>query len=298
MKPMLAARDAEISELKYPLLASPKLDGVRGIVLDGVLVGRKLEPVPNPHAQQLFGIRALNNLDGELIVGSPTDGQVRNLTSGSMNRHKGEPDVKFYVFDIVDTVEPYLNRYNALKFVVSKHAAHGIPVVLVEHTLVNNAVELLAFENDCLEMGYEGAITRALDQPYKFGRSTLKEGGMIKLKRFVDAEAQVLQVNEEMQNTNEAERDKLGRTKRSKAQEGMVGKGRAGELEVFGLDAPFNGVKFIVPLGGAGDVGKAWWWTHRKDKKLPVITFRYFPKGVKDKPLLPTYVGIREGWDR
>jgi len=298
VRPMLAARDAKIEELRYPLLASPKLDGVRGIVLSGVLVGRKLEPVPNPHAQKLFGYAELNRLDGELIVGSPTDDQVRNLTSGAMNRRSGEPDVWFHVFDIVDTVEPYKARYKALAgTIMPALERRGMHVKLVEHTFVENAVDLMAFENDCLEMGYEGVIARALDQPYKHGRSTLREGGMVKLKRFVDAEALVLKVNEEMRNDNEATKDRLGRTKRSKAQAGMVGKDRAGELEVEGLNGTFKGVYFVVPLGGAGDAGKAWWWAHRQEPQR-VITYRYFPKGVKDKPLLPTYVGVREGWDR
>jgi DNA ligase-1 len=297
MKPMLAARDAKIEELRYPLLASPKLDGVRAIVLDGAVVSRKLESFPNPHVHRLFGDVKLNNFDGELIVGSPTDDQVRNITSGAMNRRSGEPDVWFHVFDIVDTAEPYEARYKVLEKVVPHWVDEGYRIKLVEHTLVENAVNLMAFENDCLEMGYEGVIVRALDKPYKYGRSTLREGGMIKLKRFVDAEAQVLAVNEEMRNTNKAEKDNLGRTKRSKAKAGLVAKGRAGELEVVGTNGTFKGVNFVVPLGGAGDAGKEWWWAHRQEPQR-VITYRYFPKGVKDKPLLPTYVGVREGWDR
>lgn len=296
MKPMLAARDAKLEDLKYPLLASPKLDGVRAIVLNGKILSRKLEPFPNPYVHKLFDLLHLNNVDGELIVGSPTDEQVRNITSGAMNRKSGEPDVTFHIFDIVDTIEDYEARYAVLAQL--EPGLRAYKVRLVEHTLIKNSIDLLAFENDCLEMGYEGVICRALNQPYKFGRSTLKEGGMVKLKRFVDAEAQVLRVNEEMENTNKAEKDKLGRTKRSKAQAGMVGKDRAGELECVGLEAPFEGVKFIVPLGGAGDIGKAWWWKNRARPLFPVITFKYFPKGVKDKPLLPTYVGIRERWDK
>lgn len=298
MKPMLAAREAQVEELKYPVLASPKLDGVRALVLKGKIVSRKLEPFPNPHVHTLFDNPMLNQLDGELIVGSPTDDQVRNLTSGAMNRQSGEPDVWFYVFDTVDTSIPYLARYEALAEALPGHIKRGVNVKLVEHTLVKNAIDMITFENDCLDMGYEGVIVRGLNNPYKFGRSTTKEGGMIKLKRFVDAEAEVLKVNEEMQNTNKAEKDKLGRTKRSKAQAGLVGKGRAGELEVVGINGTFKGVTFVVPLGGAGDEGKAWWWAHRKDKKLPVVTYKYFPKGVKDKPLLPVYIGVREGWDK
>jgi DNA ligase-1 len=299
---MLAARNGTIKKIKFPVLASPKMDGVRAMVRGGVIVSRKLEVFPNHHVHALFDRDGLNGIDGELTVGKPTDNQVRNITSGALNRKSGEPDYTFHVFDIVDTDAPYKDRYKMLEGFVPFWDNPRIK--LVEHALIANAVDLLAFENDCLAMGYEGAIARSLDQPYKLGRSTLKEGGMVKLKRFIDAEAQVLKINEEMQNTNKATKDKTGHTKRSKAQAGMVGKGRAGELEVIGVNGKFKGVEFKVPLGGAGDIGKAEWWVRKgrhllgTDKTLPVITYRYFPKGVKDKPLLPTYVGIREDWDR
>jgi DNA ligase-1 len=301
---MLAARDAKIEDIKYPVLVSPKMDGCRAIVQNSVIVSRKLEVFPNPHIHSLFDSHRLNDLDGELTVGLPTDDQVRNLTSGALNRQSGAPDFIYHVFDIIDMVERYQDRYRALERTVPQWIDAGFKLKLVEHVLVTNAVELLAFENDCLEMGYEGVIVRSLTAPYKHGRSTLKEGGMLKLKRFIDAEAQVLEVNEEMRNDNKATKDRTGHTKRSKAQAGLVGKGRAGELVVVGINGQFKGVEFKVPLGGAGDIGKAEWWVRKgrhllgTDKTLPVITYRYFPIGVKDKPLLPTYVGIREDWDR
>ena len=67
-KPMLAATVSD-EPLSYPLLASVKLDGVRALVVDGVVMGRSLKPIPNKHVQRLFGHTQLNGLDGELIVG-------------------------------------------------------------------------------------------------------------------------------------------------------------------------------------------------------------------------------------
>lgn len=290
---MLAARELpDFDALTYPLWASPKLDGIRALVKKGKVLSRKLEVFPNKAAQEFAH---LEGLDGEFIVGSPTDEQVRNITSGMMNRKQDEaPGLKFYVFDVWDSKEPFETRLDELE-----DLAQGEDnVVVVPYVLVNNKEELFALESLYLKQGYEGLILRSRSGKYKFGRSTLKEQGMLKVKRFLDAEAEVLEVHEEMKNTNKAEKDKLGRTKRSKAKAGLIGKGRAGELLVRGLNGQFKGVDFIVPLGGAGDEGKAWWWLHRRDVNLPVITYKYFPKGVKDKPLLPTYVGIREDWDR
>jgi DNA ligase-1 len=305
---MLAARDAKIEDIKYPVLVSPKMDGCRAIVIDGKIVSRKLERFPNPYVHYLFDSHQLDGVDGELVVGKPTDDQVRNLTSGHLNRKDGEPEFTYHVFDrdAYGDWLPFKARYKGLVVAVDcwRKAGWGDNIQLVEHTLVENDVDLMAFEKDCLDMGYEGVIIRGLENTYKYGRSTLKEGGMLKLKRFVDAEAQVLKINEEMENTNPAERDKLGRTKRSKAKAGLVGKSRAGELEVIGVNGQFKDVEFVVPLGGAGDIGKAEWWVRKgrhllgTDKTLPVITYRFFPIGVKDKPLLTTYVGIREDWDQ
>lgn len=298
MKPMLAAHEfPDIQTLSYPLMASAKIDGCRAVVKNGKLLSRKLEYFPNNYAHQLFDRPELNGFDGELTLGSCLDDQVRNRTSGFLNSldKVGAPgiDLTLWAFDLWDEPGSFEERYAKLR---NKHERLNVNVL--PHATVSSSSELIKLEDDMLALGYEGLILRAMDAPYKFGRSTLKQGWMLKLKRFVDAEAQVLRVNEEMQNTNRAEKDNLGRTKRSKKKAGLKGKGRAGELEVRVLNGPFAGVECVIPLGAAGDKGKDEWWARRDDKRLPIITFKYFPKGAKDKPLLPTYVGIREGWDR
>ena len=44
MKVMLAATVDSVEQLRYPLLGSPKLDGVRAIVIDGVVYSRNMKP--------------------------------------------------------------------------------------------------------------------------------------------------------------------------------------------------------------------------------------------------------------
>ena len=89
---MLAAK-TDGKGLSYPLLASPKLDGVRALIINGIVMSRSFKPIPNAHVQELFGRPEYNGLDGELIVGAPTDKDVyRNTTSGVMSQ-AGEPDV-------------------------------------------------------------------------------------------------------------------------------------------------------------------------------------------------------------
>ena len=51
-KPMLAAAVEDVSTLAFPLIASPKLDGIRCIVRNGVAYSRSNKPIRNRHIQQ------------------------------------------------------------------------------------------------------------------------------------------------------------------------------------------------------------------------------------------------------
>jgi len=68
--------------------------------------------------------------------------------------------------------------------------------------VINSAEELDAFEAACLRDGFEGVMLRSPSGRYKFGRSTLKENLLLKLKRFEDAEAQIIGFEELSHNAN------------------------------------------------------------------------------------------------
>lgn len=285
---MLAATLTDVEQVKYPVFASPKLDGIRGVVIDGQLRSRSLKPIPNPFVSKRFSLKKYEGMDGELILGRPTAKDVYRQTNGACARHEGEPDVKFYVFDKWDSPDPFVNR-NVEKY-KDKH------VVVLEQVLIDDETELLEYEEKCLQLGYEGLILRGPESEYKFGRSTLKEGGMLKLKRFTDGEAYVIDIEEEMENTNEAKRNELGRTERSSAKAGLVGKGRAGTLVVVDCQSK---VQFRIG-SGLNDEDAAWFWKHRKNIIYDggyIVKYKSFLIGVKDLPRHPVYLGGRESWD-
>lgn len=287
MKPMLAA-EADLKTLRYPLYASPKLDGVRCVVTeDGRLLSRSLKPIPNRHVNKLFGRKELAGLDGELISGPPTATDVYRRTVGDVRREDGEPDVRLYTFDRWGRTTGF-----EAGWVKAKPAAGKRVVVLLQKKVANEA-ELLAYEAECLEAGYEGLILRSVDGVYKFGRSTAKEQGMLKLKRFSDGEAEVLEVVEELHNANEAKKNELGRTARSSAKAGMVPTGRAGGLRVREAK---TGVEFTIGTG-LNDVDRDFLWKHRDKLPGSVVKYKSFHIGVKDKPRFPVYLGPREPWD-
>lgn len=293
MKPMLAATIKDIADVVYPVYASPKLDGIRGVVIDGVLKSRSLKPIPNYFVTARFSQRFFNGLDGELILGSPTAKDVYRQSNSACARQEGQPDVKLYVFDDFSVNAPFSKRLGSLK----ASMADSSDLILHEQTLINNAIELITYENDCLEMGYEGVILRSPGGLYKYGRSTMKEQGMMKLKRFVDSEAVILEVIEELENTNAKTTNELGRSKRSSHKAGKLGKDTAGGFRVRDIK---TGIEFDIGSGLTDEDGK-WYWKNKvwiEDSGDFVIKYKSFMIGVKDKPRHPVYLGPRDEWDR
>lgn len=285
-RPMLAS-PADLSKIGFPKLASPKLDGIRCSIVEGVPLSRTLKKIPNKFVQSCLGGKLeLMGLDGELIVGKPTDKDVyRNTTSGVMS-HDGEPDFTYWVFDVHDMPAIYLDRLGWIEEAVCKLATARIQVLPQVH--VNNEAELLAYEAEQVGLGYEGVILRDAAAHYKFGRSTAKEGYLLKVKRFEDSEAIVLGVEEEMFNGNEALTNELGRTKRSSAKAGKVGKGTMGALVVRDVH---SGVEFNIGCGFTAADRARPDWLHK------TVKYKFFPVGVKDKPRHPVYLGDRDPRD-
>lgn len=297
-KPMLSGTVDAPADLKYPLLASPKLDGIRATVQDGVVLSRNLKPIRNAHVQKLFGVDRFEGLDGELIVGPPHAPDCFLRTSSGVMSAEGEPEVRFYVFDRFDREAHAVEfeiRLSGLDYLIE-----GMPSIrVVDHKLVRNAKELLDYETRLLEHGYEGVMLRSRGGFYKQGRSTLREGWLLKLKVFEYDDAQVLECIEGQTNTNEDVKDALGHAKRSTAKAGMVASGTLGGFKVRGLTGPFAGKVFHVGAGklDAKDRKQIWGMyvaggsQIKPGNTLDPISYKYFPRGSKDLPRFPLYHG-------
>ena len=293
---MLAAA-ADLKKIQYPVLGFPKIDGIRAVIHNRQALSRKLIALPNQFIQGFFSNEHYQGLDGELVVGSATDPLcIKHSTSGVMSR-EGVPDFTFYVFDKWDYSDNYVHRMHA-----ARQQIEQINAARVRHlggTHITREDDLLSFEAQQLDLGYEGIILRSHDGVYKHGRSTVREGGLLKLKRFSDSEAEVLEVIEEQFNGNEAQKDNLGRTKRSSAKAGKVGKGRAGALRVRDLT---TGVEFEVGTG-LTDADKAEWWAWwLKVNRAPgvcerVIRYKFFSVGMQERPRHPVFVSMRDARD-
>ena len=117
---------------------------------------------------------------------------------------------------------------------------------------IRDAAQLAAYEEKCLAEGYEGVMIRTPDSPYKCGRSTEREGWLLKIKRFEDDEAVVLETYEGLSNLNPAERDAFGRTKRSSCKENKVGRGELGGFVVQSDAARASSFGWATTMCSAG----------------------------------------------
>lgn len=283
LKPMLAA-PADLDSLRFPLLASPKLDGIRALKVKEGLLSRTLKFIPNNHIQEAARAWPVG-LDGELIVGRPTDKDVyRNTVSGVM-KTAGNPNFTFWVFDQHDRQASYQDALESLQQAAAQH----ISVEVLNQEVIGDLNGLLAYEAQQVELGFEGVILRDPHAPYKFGRSTAKEGYLLKVKRFEDSEALVIGVVEEQHNGNEATKDNLGRTKRSTAKAGKTGKGTMGTLVCRDLK---TGVEFEIGTGFTA-ADRAEYFRNPPN----IVRYKFFPVGVKDKPRHPVFLGVRDERD-
>lgn len=284
MQPMLACKLS--GAIQFPVRAAPKLDGVRAVTTTEGLVSRTLKLIRNQFIQNWVRSVALIGFDGELIVGSETAKDVMQATTSGVMSADGQPDFTYHIFDLISD-EPFESRYEQLKRFFAEHDTSRMK--LVEQRLIANQAELDAYEIECLEQGYEGIIIRNPMGKYKHGRSTMKEGYLIKIKQFNDDEAIVIGYEEQMHNTNEDVRDALGHAKRSSAQAGLVGAGVLGALIVRDIK---SGVEFGIGTGFTA-AQRAELWHNRLGLAGQIVKYSHFTKGVKIAPRFPTFLGFR-----
>lgn len=288
-RPMLASptKEDDLKALAWPMLGSYKIDGVRATVVNGRLMSRTMKPIPNRYTQSLFGLEQFEGLDGELVVGEPNDPNCMQYTMSGVMSRDGSPSVTWYIFDKWDVPGSYATRAFAARQI------EAACMKWVGHRMLNSYEEMLEFEHIALELGYEGIMLRHPLGIYKQGRSTLKEGLLLKVKRFVDSEAEVIGYKELMHNNNEAEYDERGYTKRSTHK---ANKSAAETLGALAVRDIHTGQEFDVGTGFTAEQRKNL-WEGRKHLIGKLITYKHFPVGVKDLPRFPTFKSFRDRRD-
>jgi DNA ligase-1 len=270
-KPMLASV-FKPEKLKFPKLASRKLDGIRCVIRDGVALSRNGKPIRNVHIQSIIGRKEFNDLDGELMVGKPNDKHAFRTASSGVMSEDGEPDFTFFVFDIMADGVGFQERLAVAKSIVKKAALKQVKIV--EHKMVRNMEQLDELEAAFLEDGFEGVMLRSLDGPYKLGRSSVTEGHLLKVKRFSDGEAVIVDYVEEVTSKDRTPKNSLGKF-------------------ICRLE---NGVEFGVG-GGYTKIEREEFWKKKDEMIGLMLKYKHFPIGQHERPRFPTFLGIRDESD-
>jgi DNA ligase-1 len=280
MKVLRACKCPPFDQLRYPLLASPKLDGIRAVMVGGVAVSRNGIPIPNHHVQCCLSSLP-DGLDGELVLADWT-APHREVNSAVMS-HDGEPDFCYVVFDWISD-PPYEERLVTVGLLVIK-SLHA-PVAVVPTNDVASAAELRDVVARHVRDGFEGTMLRDPKGKYKHGKSTKREGIMMKVKSFDDEEATVLSAYEAEENLNAD----LASGRRGSSRAGKVAKGHLG-----GIWCRFDdGTEFGCGSGFTLPEREQYWPDGLVGKR---VTIKYQPppgsRQPGEAPRFPVFKGIR-----
>lgn len=297
-RPMLAASasNEEIEALKFPLMASPKIDGIRAIIKDGIVYSRSMKPIPNIRVQEIFGKNEYNGFDGELVLGNHTDADLYNKTMEVMrheprNQEDFDSKIQFLVFDLYDLDLPYEERYEILKSRVAE--VSDVRVLPLKSTYLTTLNQLNEFESEVLEDGFEGVMVRNPQGLYKQGRSTLKQSWLVKIKRFVDGEAKIIGYEPFKKTIDGFTISETGYRKTSTRKDTKEAQELLGNLKVKDL---VTGIEFEI--GSGFDLAtREELWKDKDNLEGKIVKYKHFTIGAIEKPRFPVFLGFRDERD-
>lgn len=316
LRPMLAAKfdeartEAHLKEDGH-LLVQPKIDGMRVLHYNGEPKSRSWKTWTS--AQMNYwaaGHReTLHGLDGELLPGllheQGPDSFRRAMSD--IRAEVGGTEFTYYVFD--NFLEPAIAYESRLERIVQRLGPHGMMIgpqgykvqtVICPTIGVHSLDEIYQHEEKWLALGFEGVIIRRRLAPYKYNRATAREGWLTKLKRFEDAEAEIIGVEPRYKNNNEQKTNELGYSQRSAHQGNLEEQSAVGAFRVrlvgdrTSVDGPpveFNIGVFL----GFGISDREALWIRRDELLGKVIKFKHQGYGGGyDAPRTPVMLGFRD----
>lgn len=272
MQPMLAVNLT--GEISFPVMCSPKIDGIRCLVIDSNAVTRQIKNIPNLFTRSTLSNVLLNGMDGELVVGSPTDKLVYKNTIQGIMSHTGVPDFSYIVFDCLDNNACYSERLDSIQKRIEcinlNERNNVFSVRCINTKIITSKQDLLKYEEEQLWLGYEGVIIRNPNSKYKNGRSTLNVGELIKLKRFNDDEAIILKINKQYDQSD--------------------------LMSSFTVRDIKTNVIFNIGSGFTEHERNIYW--EQRDNLLgDVVKYKHFQSGAGIKPRFNTFIGFRDKID-
>lgn len=309
-KPMLAPNEEiNLNDLKYPLLASTKLDGMRIIFYKGQILTRSLKPLPNKQLNEKFEpIREYsekNNLilDGEIYSHKLTFQEIISYCMTQDFEDKKSiknfgyvmqiPEhLKFYCFDGIKNDnfdEPFIERQKHISFLMGEYSHLSQEI---QQNFVNSIKEIENLFKCVLDNGYEGLILRNPNVKYKCGRGTLKEGLIFKYKPFVTIDSKIIDVIQATVVDPNAEKkiNELGRSVTSKKKNDRI---LIEKASAFLVDYESKQLKVTIAMN---DEEKIDVWKNKEKYIGKFVEYKFMTVGMKEGglPRHPVTIRIRE----
>lgn len=300
MKPLSIGSDKKelpFDDVIFPGFASRKLDGIRACIKQGKVLSNSQKPIASIYVQSAF--RHLENFDGELGYGDPTDPLFYNKTQSAVNSihwpaELDKNELRFYAFDWRVEVTPARARIDVLKRQVE--AMNNPQVVCLEQTLVYTQEDLENLYQVYLSEGYEGLMFKRSGGFYKFGRSGKTDQPLLRMKPFGNEffEAKIVGYECAYQNDNELFYDEQGFAKRSSHRENKVPLDMLGAFIV--VDCA-SGIEFRLPASKMTHKERIDLWKNIDDYLGRHVRYTCLTYGTKVKPRMPSFRGFRSTTD-
>lgn len=172
------------------LFVQPKFDGHRCLAIhDGqairLFTRKGVEITTCEHLiDQLRSVMPANTtFDGELYLHGTAVTTIGGLIS---KKQEGTENLNLMLYDLVATANPFVERMSHLSSLVFNKQPQ---LILAKTQKIASIDELMAFQSECVEHGYEGAMFRHGRTGYEPGK---RAAGLLKVKTFTDAEFTVV----------------------------------------------------------------------------------------------------------
>ena len=273
---------AAMNKLRYPVLATLKIDGVRALRMNGTLLSRTLKAIPNKSIRERSLILP-GGFDMELYNPELSYNQIQSIVMSE--EHPDSDKIQFHVLDWFGKEGGYWERCSAIR-----HHQQDLSFVAPGHNEFHTGYSLLQWFLACENEG-EGICFRTPQSIYKQGRSTLKEQYLVKLARFSRTEVTIVGFEEQQENGNPDLYNEVGYMKRQTCADGLIGKNTLGAF----ICTDANGQRVKVGSGvGLTDKLRKEIWDNRDCYANKQITVKFKAHGMKDVLRHPIFVGFRE----
>ena len=167
------AKAFDTLKCRFPCITSPKLDGLRAVYKNGQFYSRQGHIFRGLNAleQSMMLIEETMDLvpqagyfDGELMV----DGEHFNEISGSIRSFKETDNAHYYIFDAPSQL-PLHKRIAFLHLIALANPVMN--VTIVPHFTVTSLEDIMDYDAQFRDEGYEGSIVKQENAPYQNART-------------------------------------------------------------------------------------------------------------------------------